>query len=103
MQNKDITKSDLITLLAAKENLTEVNATRIVNIIFDGFKDALVKGDRIEIRGFGSFVMRDYGSYAGRNPKTGEVVEVRSKRATYFKVGRELRGRINDGEKERAQ
>ena len=90
-----MTKSDLITLLATKENLTEVNATRIVNLIFDGFKDALVKGDRIEIRGFGSFVMREYGSYKGRNPKTGEIVEVRSKRAPFFKVGKELRGRMN--------
>jgi len=91
-----MTKSDLITLLATKENLTEVNATRIVNLIFDGFKDALVKGDRIEIRGFGSFVMREYGSYAGRNPKTGEIVEVRSKRAPYFKVGKELKQKINN-------
>ena len=90
-----MTKSDLITLLATKEDLTEVNATRIVNLIFDGFKDALVKGDRIEIRGFGSFVVREYGSYAGRNPKTGIVVEVRSKRLPYFKVGKELKALIN--------
>jgi len=90
-----MTKSDLITLLATKEYLTEVNATRIVNLIFDGFKDALVKGDRIEIRGFGSFVMREYRSYAGRNPKTGIVVEVKPKRLPYFKVGKELRKRMN--------
>ena len=95
MQNKDVTKSDLISLLATKNNLTEVNATRIVNLIFDGFKDALVKGERIEIRGFGSFVMREYGSYAGRNPKTGEIVEVRSKRLPYLKVGKELKALIN--------
>ena len=88
-------KSDLITLLASKENLTEVNATRIVNLIFDGFKDALVKGDRIEIRWFGSFVVREYRSYAGRNPKTGKVVEVKSKRLPFFKVGKELRESIN--------
>jgi len=88
-------KYDLITLLASKENLTEVNATRIVNLIFDGFKDALVKGDRIEIRGFGSFVVREYRSYAGRNPKTGKVVEVKSKRLPFFKVGKELRESIN--------
>lgn len=90
-----MTKSDLITLLSAKENLTEVNAARIVNLIFDGFKDALVKGDRIEIRGFGSFMMREYKTYTGRNPKTGIVVEVRSKRLPYFKVGKELKERIN--------
>ena len=63
-----MTKSDLITQLATKNNLIEAQATRIVNLIFDGFKDALVKGDRIEIRGFGSFVIREYGSYTGRNP-----------------------------------
>jgi len=88
-------KYDLITLLVSKENLTEVNATRIVNLIFDGFKDALVKGDRIEIRWFGSFVVREYRSYAGRNPKTGKVVEVKSKRLPFFKVGKELRESIN--------
>ena len=88
-------KYDLITLLASKENLTEVNATRIVNLIFDGFKDALVKGDRIEIRWFGSFVVREYRSYAGRNPKTGKVVEVKSKRLPFFKVGKELKALIN--------
>lgn len=88
-------KYDLITLLASKENLTEVNATRIVNLIFDGFKDALVKGDRIEIRWFGSFVVREYRSYAGRNRKTGKVVEVKSKRLPFFKVGKELRESIN--------
>jgi len=91
-----MTKSDLITLLATKENLTEVNATRIVNLIFDGFKDALVKGDRIEIRGFGSFVMREYGSYTGRNPRTGKDVDVKPKRAPYFKVGKELREKVYD-------
>jgi len=89
-----MTKSDLITLLANKENLTEVNATRIVNLIFDGFKDALAKGDRIEIRGFGSFVMREYKTYSGRNPKTGKVVEVKPKRLPYFKVGKELKERM---------
>ena len=90
-----MTKSDLITLLATKENLTEVSATRIVNLIFDGFKDALAKGDRIEIRGFGNFVMREYGNYTGRNPKTGEEVEVKPKRLPYFKVGKELKDLIN--------
>ena len=90
-----MTKSNLITLFVTKENLTEVNATRIVNLIFDGFKDALVKGDRIEIRGFGSFILREYRSYAGRNPKTGKVVEVKSKRSPHFKVGKELKERTN--------
>jgi len=88
-------KYDLITLLASKENLTEVNATRIVNLIFDGFKDALAKGDRIEIRGLGSFVMREYKTYTGRNPKTGREVDVKPKRLPFFKVGKELKEGIN--------
>ena len=90
-----MTKSDLITLLSTKNNLTEVQAARIVNLIFDGFKDALAKGDRIEIRGFGSFVTREYKNYRGRNPKTGKVVEVKPKRLPYFKVGKEIKGLIN--------
>jgi len=98
-----MTKSDLITLVATKNNLTAAQSTRIVNLILDGFIDSLAKGDRIEIRGFGSFVMRGYKTYNGRNPKTGKVVEVKPKRSPYFKVGKELRERINDGEKERAQ
>ena len=90
-----MTKSDVITLLSTKNNLTEVQAARIVKLIFDGFKDALAKGDRIEIRGFGSFMMREYKTYTGRNPKTGKEVEVKPKRLPYFKVGKELKERIN--------
>jgi integration host factor subunit beta len=88
-------KSDLILLLAARENLTEVQAARIIKLIFDGFTDALVKGDRIEIRGFGSFAMRDYDTYTGRNPKTGDKLEIKPKRLPYFKVGKELKEKIN--------
>jgi len=88
-------KSDLISLLAIRENLTETQAAWIVELIFDGFKDALAKGDRIEIRGFGSFAMRDYEPYTGRNPKTGDKLEIKPKRLPYFKVGKELKGKIN--------
>jgi len=90
-----MTKSVLISLLSTRHNLTEVQSARIVNLIFDGFKEALVKGDRIEIRGFGSFVMREYKTYYGRNPKTGKVVEVKPKRLPFFKVGKELKERLN--------
>ena len=88
-------KSDLISLLATRENLTSVEATRIINLIFDGFNDALAKGDRIEIRGFGSFVMREYATYTGRNPKTGDKLEIKPKRLPYFKVGKELKEKVN--------
>jgi integration host factor subunit beta len=57
--------------------------------------NSLVEGDRIEIRGFGSFSIKNYGSYTGRNPKTGEEVDVRAKRAIHFKVGKELREKVN--------
>jgi len=90
-------KSDLISALSIKENLTEKNAIEIVNMMFDGFTDALKNGGRIEIRGFGSFTVRKYGAYAGRNPKTGEKVKVGSKKLPFFKVGKELKERVNGG------
>jgi integration host factor subunit beta len=90
-----VTKSDLITILSTKNNLTEVQAARIANLIFDGFKDALVKGDRIEIRGFGSFVLREYKTYTGRNPRTGKEVEIKPKKSPHFKVGKELKAKMN--------
>ena len=88
-------KSDLIAALADKENLTEKQATETVNLIFDGFTDTLKKGDRIEIRGFGSFCMREYGAYTGRNPKTGKTVDVKQKKLPFFKVGKELKKMVN--------
>jgi integration host factor subunit beta len=69
-------------------------------LIFDGFKDALAKGDRIEIRGFGSFVLREYKTYTGRNPKTGNKVEIKPKRLPYFKVGKELKEKVNGSSSE---
>jgi integration host factor subunit beta len=65
------------------------------NTIFDGFADTLKSVGRIEIRGFGSFTVRDYGAYTGRNPKNGKEVKVRAKKAPFFKVGKELKERVN--------
>jgi len=90
-----MTKSDLIAALADEENLTAKQATEIINLIFTGFTDALKNGGRIEIRGFGSFSVREYESYAGRNPKTGGIVDVRPKKLPFFKVGKELKGMVN--------
>ena len=84
-------KSDLIDVLSKKENLTKKLATDIVNLVFDGFTAALKNDGGIEIRGFGSFVVREYGAYKGRNPKTGESTAVKPKRLPFFKVGRELK------------
>jgi integration host factor subunit beta len=88
-------KADLIEALAVKEGLQEKEAYTIVNLIFDGFTDTLNKGGRIEIRGFGSFSVRKYGAYTGSNPKTGKKVDVKSKRLPFFKVGKELKERVN--------
>jgi integration host factor subunit beta len=88
-------KSDLIDALSTKEDLSEKNAFEIINLIFDGFTDALKKGGRIEIRGFGSFSVREYAGYTGRNPKTGAKTEVGAKKLPFFKVGKELKERVN--------
>ena len=88
-------KSDLIETLAATENLTANQATDIINMIFTGFTDTLKKGNRIEIRGFGSYFVKEYRAYTGRNPKTGGIVKVRPKKLPFFKVGKELKGRVD--------
>jgi len=88
-------KSDLIDALSTKETLTEKNAADVVNLIFDGFTDTLKNGGRIEIRGFGSFSVREYDGYTGRNPKTGAKTEVGPKKLPFFKVGKELKERVN--------
>jgi integration host factor subunit beta len=88
-------KSDLITVLSEKYYLKEKQAMDIVNLMFDGFTNELKNGGRIEIRGFGSFTVREYKTYKGRNPKTGNVVEVKPKKLPFFKVGRELKKRVD--------
>ena len=88
-------KSDLIYALSTKENLTEKNASEIVNLVFDGFTDTLKKGGRIEIRGFGSFTVREYSAYTGRNPKTGAKTQVGTKKLPFFKAGKELKEKVN--------
>ena len=88
-------KSDLIVALGAKKNLTEKQATEIVDLMFKGFTNELKNGGRIEIRGFGSFTVRKYKSYKGRNPRNGEQVDVKPKKAPFFKVGRELKKMVD--------
>lgn len=93
-----MTKADLVNLIADKAKLQHKQAEVVVNLVFDMMSDSLKKDDRIEIRGFGSFVNRSYGSYKGRNPKTGEMVNVPSKRVPFFKVGKELKEKVDSGE-----
>jgi integration host factor subunit beta len=90
-------KSDLIDTLAEKEGLKEKEAFDIVNMIIDGFTNTMNKDGRIEIRGFGSFTVRHYNSYTGINPRTGKRVRVGDKRLPFFKVGKELKARVNGG------
>lgn len=87
-------KSELVEAVAAKKGISFKKAEEIINTIFDSMTDALCTGDRIEIRGFGSFVVKDYKSYTGRNPKTGEPIQVKPKKLPFFKVGKELRERV---------
>ena len=98
-----MTKSDLIEVVANKLHLPKGKAELIVNCIFDSMEDSLKKGERIEIRGFGSFEIRHYKSYEGRNPRTGEPVEVQPKRLPFFKVGKELKERVNESAKKPAK
>ena len=90
-------KSDLIAALAAKEKLRDKQATDVIKLIFRGFTDTLREGGRIEIRGFGSFSVREYEAYTGKNPKTGSNVDVRLKKLPFFKAGKELKGKVNTG------
>jgi integration host factor subunit beta len=90
-------KSDLIDALAKEAQLPIRKSEEIVNLAFETMSKALIKGDRIEIRGFGSFEMREYGDYTGRNPKTGEKIAVSNKKLPFFKVGKDLRDKMKGG------
>jgi integration host factor subunit beta len=88
------TKSDLINLIAERTKLPRVRAEMIVDRIFDSMTEALKSGAGVEVRGFGTFTVRSYRDYDGRNPRTGELDHVKTKRLPFFKVGRELRQRV---------
>ena len=92
-----MTKADLINVISEKAALQHKQAELVVNMVFDMMSDALKKDDRIEIRGFGSFVNRSYGSYQGRNPKTGVEVAIEPRRVMVFKPSNVLKARINGG------
>ncbi len=88
-------KSELIKTLAESEEIHVDEAAEIVNAFFDSIKESLVDGDRVEIRGFGSFKIKEYKGYQGRNPKSGTVVDVCPKRLPFFRPGKELKEFIN--------
>ncbi len=91
-----MTKSELIEKVADRINMPKKRAEEVVNAFFDSMSDALLQDERIEVRGFGSFSLREYDSRTGRNPRTGEKVKVDEKRSVHFKVGKELRDAVAD-------
>ena len=90
-----MTKSQLIEYVTQKTKLSKTKTEEIVNCILDAMEHSLGTGNRIEIRGFGSWEVRRYKAYQGRNPRTGASVKVEPKKLPFFKVGKELRERIN--------
>jgi integration host factor subunit beta len=92
-----MTKSELIEAVALSSNMTKSRAELVVNCVFDAMTGALERGEGIEIRGYGSFTVRRYEAYEGRNPRTGKAVSVPEKRLPFFKVGKELKALVNNG------
>ena len=88
-------KSELIQFLAEKDNIAIDEATAIVDGFFDSMREALLRGERVEIRGFGSFKIKQYDGYMGRNPKTGAAVQVKPKKMPFFKAGKGLLDYLN--------
>jgi len=95
-QESGMNKSELIETLSQDIDVPHREAAAITNTIIKTMTEALADGDSIEIRGFGSFVIKNYGSYEGRNPKTGEKIKVKPKKLPFFKVGKDLREQVNE-------
>ncbi len=92
-----MTKSELIEKLSeSHELLNKKDAETVINLIFGGIGDALSEGSRVEIRGFGSFSVREREAREARNPKSGELVKIPPRRTPFFKTGKELRERVDD-------
>ncbi len=92
-----MTKAELVEDVARAAELTKKDAERLVEIVFESIIETLNQGEKIELRGFGSFRVRERGSRRGRNPKTGDPVDIPAKRVPYFKPGKELKELINEG------
>lgn len=91
-----MTKSELIESVATRIDVPRKRAEDVVNAVFDAMKGALLEDERIEVRGFGSFTIREYKAKKGRNPRTGDAVDVDEKRSVHFKAGKELRERVDE-------
>ena len=88
-------KLQLIETLRKQAAISKTDAARVTEIFFGEMGDALARGDRVEIRGLCSFYVKEYGGYTGRNPKTGEKVEIKPKKLPFFKGGKELKERVD--------
>lgn len=88
-------KLELIETLKAEAGLTKKEAAAVVELFFDEMSSALASDDRVEIRGLCSFYVKEYKAYTGRNPKTGEQVQIKSKKLPFFKPGKELKERVD--------
>jgi integration host factor subunit beta len=94
-QGRHVNKLDLIKNLMEECQLTKKESAAVVDLFFSKISDALAEGDRVEIRGLCSFFVKEYKSYQGRNPMTGERVQVAPKRLPFFKIGKELKKRVD--------
>lgn len=90
-----MTKTQLIEALRQETRLSKTKATKVVELFFDEMSNALINGDRVEIRGLCSIYVKDYKGYTGRNPKTGETTQVPPKKLPFFKSGKELKERVD--------
>jgi integration host factor subunit beta len=90
-----VNKLELIGALRNQTDLSKVEAAGVIELVFDMMTDALARGDRVELRGLCSIHVKEYESYVGRNPKTGEKVKIKPKKLPFFKAGKELRARVN--------
>ena len=88
-------KSDLISAIKEKTSLSRKDAEKVIDTFFDTITQSIVSGGRVEIRGFGSFMVKDYKPYIGRNPKTGSQIQVPPKKLPFFKVGKELKEMVD--------
>jgi integration host factor subunit beta len=88
-------RSDLISQLKDEAEISKKDAEKVINTFFGAISETLASGDRVEIRGFGSFTVKKYKPYVGRNPKSGQKIKVTSKKLPFFKVGKELKGMVD--------
>jgi integration host factor subunit beta len=88
-------KLELISALKKEANISKAEAAKVIQLFFDYMSDALARGERVEIRGLCSFYVKEYKSYTGRNPKSGEKVLIKPKKLPFFKTGKELRERVD--------